>query len=149
MVGRGGNPLESCIRTMAAKAPVFGAFSVRFALESRVSAPTVPPLGCAVVRMIVTPAPPGVQVGHIRVAPLPFCKTRSPSVIQYVPGKRLIVPLLNDNPPEICVLADRVYPLLIALPAICQRPHHVDPGFVQVGEVGMLATRALWVSVLE
>src|SRR5260370_10128815 len=111
MVGRGGNPLESCIRTMAAKAPVFGAFSVRFALESRVSAPTVPPLGCAVVRMIVTPAPPGVQVGHIRVAPLPFCKTRSPSVIQYEPGQRWIDALLNDNAPQIVGSSDGSCPL--------------------------------------
>jgi hypothetical protein len=69
-------------------------------------------------------------------------------VIQYVPGKRLIVPFWNDNPPEICVLADRVSPLPIALPAILQLPDHVDAGFVQVGEVGMLATRALCVSVL-
>src|SRR5260370_8446133 len=135
MVVTGGNPLESCIRTMPAKAPVFGAFSVRFALEPRVSAPTVPPLGCAVVRMIVTPAPPGAQVGHIRVAPLPFCKTRSPSVIQYVPSKRLIVPFLNDNPPTLCVLADRGPPVLIALPLILQHPYNAHHDFIPVAQL--------------
>jgi len=130
----GGSPLESCIKTTPAKVPETGAFRVRFAFEPSVSAPTVPPLACAVVRMIVTPAPPGVQVGHWSVAPLPFCKTKSPSVIQYVPGERLRVPFLKDNPSEICVLADRVLPVLIALPATLQLPDHVDPVFVHGGK---------------
>jgi hypothetical protein len=58
-----GRPFESWISTMPANGPVFGALRLRFALEAKLIVPTVPPPGGA-VRMIVTPAPPLLQVVH-------------------------------------------------------------------------------------
>src|SRR5215472_11955787 len=80
-----GKPFESWIRTIPAKVPELGAFKLRTAFEPKVSVPTVPPLARAVVRIIVTPAPPFVHDVHSRVAPVPLASTKSPSAIQYVP----------------------------------------------------------------
>ena len=124
------------MRTIPAKVPELGAFRLIFAFEPNVRVPTVPLLAIAVVRIIVTPAPPGVQVGQSSVAPLPFLKVQIAVGYPIGPGGRWTVPPSNDKPPEICVLPERVSPVFIELPATIQLPDQVDVPCIRAGGRG-------------
>src|ERR1700740_1276246 len=65
--------------------PEFGACNVTVALLGILTFPTIPAV--PIVRMIVTPVPLALsQVEHL--SPAFDWRVKSPSVIQYVPGKR-------------------------------------------------------------
>src|SRR6516162_6109480 len=113
-----------------------------------VGAPIEPPLAFVVVKMIVTPALV-VQVVHSSVPP--ESRVKSPSVIQYVPGDRLTVTPLTDNPPEICVFADNA---VIVCLSFCRSFFSVLavtmqlPGYVSVAPLRVRAAQAVIVEML-